>query len=55
MKQITITIKYPESKEEDVFENTNKYSSYIESTEGCTIEIQDLEGILPRPLRPKKE
>jgi hypothetical protein len=54
MNEITIKIKYPSDKEEDIFEQTNRYSGYIESTDGCTIEISDLEGILPQPLRPKK-
>jgi hypothetical protein len=55
MNEITIKIKYPKSKEGDVFDQTNKYTRYIESTDGCTIEISDLEGSLPRPRRPKKQ
>jgi hypothetical protein len=53
-KTLILKIKYPSDKEEDIFEQTNRYGGYIESTDGCTIEISDLEGILPKPLRPKK-
>jgi len=54
-KTLILKIKYPSDKETDIFEQTNKYSRYIESTDGCTIEISDLEGSLPRPRIPKRE
>ena len=53
-KTLIIKVRYPSDKESDIFEQTNEYLRYIESTDGCTVEVSDLEGILPKPLRPKK-
>jgi hypothetical protein len=52
---ITIKIKYPENANLEDLANKEETFAKTMELEGCTVEIQDLEGILPRPRRPKKE
>ena len=55
MNEITIKIKYPKGANlEDLANQEEEFARNMESG-GCTIEFSDLEGILPRPRRPKKE